>query len=142
MLDVLEAGCSALQQKNVELAAVLGQMDAPAGISIDALAGANVTPAATEAPTPKRRQAAKRKRKPAKKARRKSTAKKARATVSVAEPEGTQAPGATPDGQEGPKRGKRQALGMSFSKLREAIQARRAGHREQQEGESAAGQSG
>lgn len=130
MLDALEAGCNALQQRNVELTAALGQVEVPAGASVESLAGTNVTPKATE--TPKRRRPAKRKGKPTK-ARRKAAAKKSPVALPVAEAGGNQASVAAPDGEEGPKRGKRQALGMSFSKLRAAIQARRTGQRESHE---------
>ncbi|HEY1213866.1 MAG TPA: hypothetical protein VGE93_09580 [Bryobacteraceae bacterium] len=134
LLDALEAGCNALQQRNVELTAALGQIEAPAAASVDVIA-ANVNPAATE--VPKRRRPAKRKRKPAKA--RKATAKKRQPSVAAVGSGEAQTPGAAPDGEEGPKRGKRQALGMSFSKLREAIQARRTGQRQPEETESSAG---
>jgi hypothetical protein len=132
MLDALEAGCNALQQRNVELAAALGQVGASAEASVEALAGANVTPMATE--TPKRRRPAKRKRKPTK-ARRKTAAKKAPVVLpSAGETGENQVSADAADGDEARKRGKRQALGMSFSKLRAAIQARRTGQRESHEG--------
>jgi hypothetical protein len=109
---------------------VLGQVEAPAGASVETLAGANVTPAATE--TSKRRPPTKRKRKPTK-ARRKTATKKAPVVLPAGEAGEHPASVAAPDGEEGPKRGKRQALGMSFSKLRAAIQARRTGQRESHE---------
>ncbi|HSU30453.1 MAG TPA: hypothetical protein VLJ11_04400 [Bryobacteraceae bacterium] len=135
MLDVLEAGCNALQQRNVELTAALGQIEVPAAASVDVIA-ANVNPATTEAP--KRRRPTKRKRKPTK-ARRKATAKKRQQSVAAVGSGEVETPGAAPEGEEGPKRGKRRALGMSFSKLREAIQARRTGQRQPEETESSAG---
>lgn len=116
MLDVLEAGCTTLQQRTNELAAALSQ------------AGTDVTSVVAEAP---KRRPAKRKRKPAKgrakatKAKAK-TAKKPQLTLPIAATDGTAADsGGAAQSEEGPKVGKRQALGMSFSKLRAAIQARR-----------------
>lgn len=113
MLDVLEAGCTALQQRTNELAAALSQ------------AGTDVTSVVAEAP---KRRPAKRKRKPAKgraKAKAK-TAKKPQLTLPIAATDGTAAAaGGAAQSEEGPKVGKRQALGMSFSKLRAAIQSRR-----------------
>ncbi len=116
MLDVLETGCTTLQQRSSELAAALDQ------------ASNNVTPAADDAP--KRRSPAKRKRKAAKGRR----APKKQLTLPMAETGGASAASAaSPNNEEGPKRGKRQALGMSFSKLRASIQARRGERREGEE---------
>ena len=117
MLDVLEAGCNTLQQRNSELAAALGQ------------AGTDVTSA--EADVPKRRRPAKRKRK-ATKGRSKAT-KQARVALATATVDEGSAGDDASKKEEGPKRGKRQALGMSFSKLRASIQARRAERRGEEE---------
>jgi hypothetical protein len=122
MLDVLEAGCITLQQRSGELAAALSQ----AGTQ----AGTNVIASPLVEPTPKRRAPAKRKPKASKiRSKRKTAASKKKGQLPLAL-------AATADGnpsvetepknnEEGVNRGKRQALGMSFSKLRAAIQARR-----------------
>lgn len=124
MLDVLEAGCITLQQRSSELEAALIQ------------ARTDVTPVTEpEEEAPIQEEAPKRQRAPAKrkskgtKARR-STAKKKKvaakvkkAAATVAEPSAVSGP--PKEKEDETKRGKRQALGMSFSALRAAIQSRR-----------------
>lgn len=122
MLDVLEAGCITLQQRSGELAAALSQAGTQAGTNVIA------SPAIEE--TPKRRAPAKRKRKAVKtRAKRKAAAPKKKGQLPLALTATTDgnppAETETKNNEEGVNRGKRQALGMSFSKLRAAIQARR-----------------
>lgn len=118
MLDVLEAGCITLQKRSGELAAALSQE------------GNNVTsPVVLEEPT-KKRSSAKNRRKSTK-GRSKSKAAKSKKkaqlplALGAAAADGTPLPENGAKSEEVPNRGKRQALGMSFSKLRAAIQARR-----------------
>ena len=118
MLDVLEAGCITLQKRSGELAAALSQ------------AGNNVTsPVALEEP-PKKRTPPKAKRKATKGRSKSKNAKPKKKeqlplALAAAAADGSPLPENGVKKEEGPNRGKRQALGMSFSKLREAIQARR-----------------
>jgi hypothetical protein len=127
MLDVLEAGCVTLQRRGDELAAALGQ------------AGNHVTssPAGVEE-LPKKRDPARAKRKATKARSKSKTAKpkkKAQLALALAATaaDGSSLPENHAKGEEGPHRGKRQALGMSFSKLRAAIQARRGDRRGEEE---------
>lgn len=118
MLDVLEAGCITLQKRSGELAAALSQ------------AGNNVTSTVTIEEPPKKRTPAKAKRKATKGRSKSKTAKSKKKAqlplaLAAAAVDGTPLPENGAKKEEGPSRGKRQALGMSFSKLREAIQARR-----------------
>ena len=119
MLDVLEAGCITLQKRSGELAAALSQ----AGNN-------NVTSSVVLEERPQKRTPAKNRRKAAK-GRARSTAPKSKKkaqlplALAAAAADGSPLPENGAKHEEGPNRGKRQALGMSFSKLREAIQARR-----------------
>lgn len=115
MLDVLEAGCITLQQRSSELAAAFGQA------RTDVTAAADVS---------KRCGPAKRKRKTTKG--RSKSSKKSQLPLPLAVAE-TLVSGDDSKKEEAPKRGKRQALGMSFSKLRASIQARRGERRGEEE---------
>ena len=130
MLDVLEAGCITLQQRSGELAAALSQ----AGTQ----AGTNVITSPVIEETPKRRSPDKRKRKATKTRSKRKTAaskKKGQLPLALAATTDGNLPAETEpkNNEEGVNRGKRQALGMSFTKLRAAIQARR-GERRGEEG--------
>ena len=119
MLEVLEAGCITLQKRSGELAAALSQ------------AGNNVTSPVIAEEQPRKNRATVKTKRNSTKGRSKSKTSKGKKKVQLplalaaAAPDGSPLPENEATKEEGPNRGKRQALGMSFSKLREAIQARR-----------------
>jgi hypothetical protein len=127
MLDVLEAGCITLRERSGELAAALNQ------------AGNNVTsPVVLEEQPRKKRAPGKAKHKATKGRSKSKTAKPKKKTqlalaLAATSADGSALPETGAKNEEGPNRGKRQALGMSFSKLRAAIQARRGDRRGEDE---------
>ena len=131
MLDVLEGGCSALQQRNGELAAALnGATNLQEGDVISRVVSSPKKGPSKTKNTTKRKSV---------KARRAATPKKGQLNLPMAanpSDDDATTPGETSVKQEeAANRGKRQALGMSFSKLRASIQARRAERRPDHEPE-------